>query len=244
MYKSIHINFRIISKYIKNNVPFELIIIYLVTKIKNIIYKSYNKKYLKFLLKKIYNNKQISETWSTNNVPFWCYSFTKFFSFKTNYKILEIGSYEGASWIFFLNILKKANIYCVDTWSNKFRYGVTKKSINYNEIESRFDYNLQRYKKRVHKFKTDSSSFFKKINKNLLFDLIYIDGSHKYEDVLNDARNGFDHLKNSGIIIFDDFNKPEVQKAILFFLNKNSKKIKVLMVYHQLIVKKFNKNCL
>ena len=46
MYKSIHINFRIISKYIKKNVPFKLIIIYLVTKIKNIIYKSYNKKYL------------------------------------------------------------------------------------------------------------------------------------------------------------------------------------------------------
>ena len=68
--------------------------------------------------------------------------------------------------------------------------------------------------------------------------MIYIDGSHKYEDVLNDARNGYDHLKNSGIIIFDDFNKPEVQKAILFFLNKNSKKIKVLMVYHQLIVKR------
>lgn len=48
MHKSIHINFRIISKYIKNNVPFELIIIYLVTKIKNTIYKSYNKEYLKF----------------------------------------------------------------------------------------------------------------------------------------------------------------------------------------------------
>ena len=127
---------------------------------------------------------------------------------------------------------------CVDTWSNKFRYGVTKKNIKYNKIESRFDFNVQQYKKRVHKFKTDSSSFFKKINKNLLFDLIYIDGSHKYKDVLNDARNGFDHLKNSGIIIFDDFNKPEVQKAILFFLNKNSKKIKVLMFYHQLIVKK------
>ncbi|NCU93072.1 MAG: hypothetical protein EBV54_02885, partial [Burkholderiaceae bacterium] len=63
-------------------------------------------------------------------------------------------------------------------------------------------------------------------------------GSHKYKDVLNDAKNGFNHLKNKGIIIFDDFNKPEVQKAILLFLKRNSKKIKILMVYHQLVIKK------
>lgn len=238
MYKSIYLNFRVIVLYIIKKVSFKLIIIYLITKIKNSTYKFYNKNYLKFLIKKIYNNKQISEKWSVNNVSYWHYLFSKFFYLKKNYQILEIGSYEGASSIFFLNVLKKANIYCIDTWSNRFRYGVTKKNINYSKIEDRFDFNLQQYKKRLHKFKTNSSLFFNKISKNLLFDLIYVDGSHKYEDVLNDARNSFNHLKVGGIIIFDDFNKSEVQKAILFFLNKKKNNIKVLMVYHQLVIKK------
>jgi predicted O-methyltransferase YrrM len=238
MYKSICINFRIIVSNITNGLPLKFIIVYLVTKIANIIYKSYNKNFLKFLFKKIYNNKKISETWSANNISYWCYLFFKLFNFNSKYKILEIGSYEGASSILFLNLLKNSNIYCVDTWSDKFRSGVTKKNINYSKIEDRFDYNLKEYRKRVKKFKTESSLFFKKINKKLLFDLIYIDGSHKYRDVLNDAINGFNHLKNRGVIIFDDFNKPEVQKAILFFLNKHSKKINILMVYHQLIIKK------
>lgn len=238
MYKNIYINLRVILTYIKHKVPLKLIIIYMVTKIKNFIFRLYNKIYLKFLLKKTYKNKLISETWSTNNLSFWFYLLKKFFNFNKKYKILEIGSYEGASSIFFLDILKNSKIYCVDTWSSRFRFGVTKKNINYSKIEKRFDYNLQPYKKRVHKFKKDSSLFFKKINKDLLFDLIYIDGSHKYKDVLNDARNGFDHLKNEGIIIFDDFNKPEVLKAAMFFLNVNQKKIKILMVYHQLVIKK------
>jgi predicted O-methyltransferase YrrM len=238
MYKSIYKNFILISTYFNNEVPFKLIIIYIITKVKNIIYKSYNKNYLKLLIKKIYNNKKISETWSTHNVSFWCYLFSKFFNFNNNYKILEIGSYEGASSIFFLNLLKNSNIYCVDTWSGKFGSGVTKKNVNYFKIEGRFDYNLKEYQHRLFKFKTESSLFFKKKNKDLLFDLIYIDGSHKYIDVLNDAKNGFNHLKNKGIIIFDDFNKPEVQKAILLFLKRNSKKINILMVYHQLVIKK------
>lgn len=238
MYKNINTNFKTILFYVKNGVPPKLIVIYLITKIKNIIFKIYNKDYLKHLFEETYNDKQISETWSRNNLSFWCYLFLKFFNLEKNYKILEIGSYEGASSIYFLNILRNSYIHCVDTWSNEFKFGVTKKNIDYSKIENRFDYNLLKYKNRFHKDKTNSTTFFKKIDQDLLFDLIYIDGSHKYSDVLNDASNGFDHLKNGGIIIFDDFNKSEVQKAILFFLNKNQKNIKILMVYHQLIIKK------
>jgi len=47
-------------------VPFKFIIIYLATKIKNIIYKSYNNKQISRLIFKSYNNKKISETWSRN----------------------------------------------------------------------------------------------------------------------------------------------------------------------------------
>ncbi len=238
MYKSIFTNLNIIYYNIKNGVPFKIIIIYLLTKSKNIIYKFNNRNYLRFLFKKIYNKKKISETWSSYNISYWHYLFSKSFNFRINYKILEIGSYEGASSIFLLHLFKNSTIYCVDTWSAKFKSGVTKNNVNYSTIESRFDNNLKEYDRRLRKFKTESSLFFKKINKNLLFDLIYIDGSHKYADVLNDAMNGFDHLKKGGIIIFDDFNKAAVQKAILFFVNNKSEKINILMVYHQFIIKR------
>ena len=33
-----------------------------------------------------------------------------------------------------------------------------------------------------------------------------IDGSHKFEDVLLDAKNSINNINENGIIIFDDFN--------------------------------------
>lgn len=38
-----------------------------------------------------------------------------------------------------------------------------------------------------------------------LFDIIYIDGSHHYKDVVADTKSAFEHLKPNGIIIWDDF---------------------------------------
>ena len=80
MYKNINTNFKTILFYVKNGVPPKLIVIYLITKIKNIIFKIYNKDYLKHLFEETYNDKQISETWSRNNLSFWCYLFLKFFN--------------------------------------------------------------------------------------------------------------------------------------------------------------------
>ena len=41
---------------------------------------------------------------------------------------------------------------------------------------------------------------------NKKFDFIYIDGSHYYDDVLNDAVNSFNALKENSYILFDDYN--------------------------------------
>jgi predicted O-methyltransferase YrrM len=37
------------------------------------------------------------------------------------------------------------------------------------------------------------------------YDIIYIDGSHEYKDVLNDANNCWKLLNDDGIMIFDDY---------------------------------------
>jgi predicted O-methyltransferase YrrM len=55
------------------------------------------------------------------------------------------------------------------------------------------------------------------------FDMVYIDGAHKYLSVLNDAKFALKYLKDDGIIIFDDYHDawPEVVQAVNEFVNTN-----------------------
>ena len=75
--------------------------------------------------------------------------------------------------------------------------------------------------------------FFNLKNTQKKYDLIYIDGSHHYDDVIRDANNSFNALNKNGIIIFDDFLKgitKNYQKdpilAILNFIYPEQKKHK------------------
>ena len=49
------------------------------------------------------------------------------------------------------------------------------------------------------------SKMFFEANK-LKFDFIYIDGSHYYDDELNDAQEGFKVLKENSYMLFDDYD--------------------------------------
>ena len=60
------------------------------------------------------------------------------------------------------------------------------------------------------------------------FDIIYIDGNHEPEYVLEDAVLSFRKLKNNGIMIFDDYGwgGPDLtQKGIDGFLSGYHKRI-------------------
>ena len=66
---------------------------------------------------------------------------------------------------------------------------------------------------------------------NDFFDIIYIDGNHEPEFVLEDAVVSFRKLKNNGIMIFDDYGwgEPDLTKrGIDSFLHGYYKKIKIL----------------
>jgi predicted O-methyltransferase YrrM len=125
--------------------------------------------------------------------------------------ILEIGSYEGQSTVFFIESLKRdGTIVCVDSWAG----GVEHEGSDFNEIEERFKYNTalacskSKYKVNVVPLKGLSitklcelvtSGFSGK------FDLIYVDGSHQAPDVLSDALLAFNLLRVNGVMIFDDY---------------------------------------
>ena len=128
-------------------------------------------------------------------------------------RILEIGSYEGASTCYLIDKIgshKEIEIHCVDTWDG----GIEHSKENMSEVEKRFNNNIQIAKQNssnnieviVHKGHSDLV-LSKLISDGKLnfFDFIYVDGSHQAPDVLCDAALGFRLLKNNGVMAFDDY---------------------------------------
>ena len=177
---------------------------------------------------------KFSYNWFGFNAQIWFYIFKKFKLTNKKIKILEIGTFEGLSTSYFLRYLKKSKLDAVDP--------LNKKTIFYK--------NLLFNKKKMRNFKyfsIKSEKFFKQCKKN--YDLIYIDGSHYYKDVLSDANYSFKLLKKNGLIIFDDFlyereskNKKNkeytnVIGGIMLFLSKTNN-YKIVYAGHQFIIQK------
>ncbi len=134
--------------------------------------------------------------------------------------ILEIGSYEGRSTIWFLeNLLnnKDSCITCVDPWQD---YSQDKESLNsYNsenaewkfeklKIFDKFLHNIEvsKQKQKVEIKKGLSTKILPElINQNRQFDVIFIDGNHVAPFVLMDTVLCWNLLKKDGILIFDDY---------------------------------------
>jgi len=57
---------------------------------------------------------------------------------------------------------------------------------------------------RLYTFIGTSDEYFKTINKNTLFDIVFIDGDHTKEQVLKDIENSLNHLSENGTIVCHD----------------------------------------
>ena len=133
-------------------------------------------------------------------------------------RILEIGSYEGASACYLIEKLapnKKIEIHCIDTWEGGIEHqvGGTAEG-DMNAVEKRFHHNTQLamsligYNVQLHNHKGFSDIELAKMLASGMqgyFDLIYVDGSHQAPDVLCDALLSFRLLRKNGVIVFDDY---------------------------------------
>jgi len=158
-------------------------------------------------------------------------------------QILEIGSWEGRSSCFFLNYFKTSQLTCVDTWEGSEENFVNGKP-DLNIVEKNFDINVSEFKNRVDKYKMQSKNFF--IQNKKRFNFIYVDGSHFYDDVLNDAQSAFKILNEGAYMLFDDYNwnfhkngKNPIN-AINSFLKQNKEKIKIIYISQQVLIQKIN----
>jgi predicted O-methyltransferase YrrM len=179
-------------------------------------------------------------------------------------KILEVGSYEGASTCYLIKMLSQSfplEIHCIDTWKD----GVEHKTGGFvetdmSEVESRFLHNIKVATENPpnpvalfrHKGSSDIELAKLLVDKQNYFDFIYIDGSHQAPDVLCDALLSFRLLKIGGLIAFDDYLWAEAlpygtdpircpKTAIDAFTNIYCRKVKIISaLLYQLYVQKIS----
>ena len=179
--------------------------------------------------------------WFFEKLPLFVNFFDKNLLIKNNIQnILEIGSYEGRSSIFFNKFFNLKSFTAVDTWQGSEEHNdqIKKKM---KEVEYNFDRNLSEFNN-ITKIKTCSNNFFKQNKKN--YDLIFIDGSHKKIDFANDLKNSFKILNKNGYILIDDYDffyyklNDNVSSGFNEFYLQKESEIKIIYLYRQVLFKK------
>ncbi|MBM4225389.1 MAG: class I SAM-dependent methyltransferase [Gammaproteobacteria bacterium] len=146
---------------------------------------------------------------------------------------LEIGAYYGANLLSVANTYgknKDSKLFAIDPWQDYDQYPEYKNE--QTVIYSTFLKNISNSssKEKIHVIRGFSNIEVIKFEDDF-FDIIYIDGNHEPEFVLEDAVISFRKLKKNGIMIFDDYGwgGPDLTKrGIDSFLNGYYKRIKIL----------------
>jgi predicted O-methyltransferase YrrM len=190
---------------------------------------------------------EFSNTWfDVNAKNVW----TKLISEETPQRVLEIGSFEGASACFIIDNAqhKKIELHCIDPWDEGEHFPKRSEYSQMQLVESKFRHNTDLARKNssadvdfhVHKgLSTDIMAKLLSQGYRNYFDWVYIDGSHRAPDVLADAVLAFLLTRPGGILIFDDYTwrysasgSPDVIEcpkiAIDAFVNIYFKEVKVI----------------
>ena len=172
--------------------------------------------------------------WVSGNTPNWLAWLAPFRN-QPGVRMLEIGSFEGRSAIWFLeNILSHttAHLTCIDPFPLPW--------------DLRFDHNLRvsGQVSKVTKVQGRSADILPGVVPSSM-DIIYVDGSHRARDVLMDAVLAWRLLKPTGVMIFDDylweldFAAPErPQMAIELFLEMFAGQYTLLGKGYQVAIRK------
>ena len=152
-----------------------------------------------------YQSGHFSFDWTSWHFPNWIELLKKYRTRKA--RVLEIGSWEGRSAIFFLNYLPRCSVVCIDTFKGGLEHREARGSSRFlRKVETRFDANIGKFGGRVEKVKARSAQALAKLGvEGRRFDLAYIDGSHLAADVYSDAVLTWPLIVHGGLMIFDDY---------------------------------------
>jgi SAM-dependent methyltransferase len=162
------------------------------------------------------------------------FSFVKLENYQNkSINYLEIGAFYGANLLSVANTYashKNSKLFAIDPWQDYDEYPEYKNEQQSIYLKFMENVNNSNLGDKIIPIRGFSSNEVLKFE-NDFFDIIYIDGNHEPEFVLEDAVVSFRKLKNNGIMIFDDYGwgGPDLTKrGIDSFLNGYYKKIKIL----------------
>lgn len=146
--------------------------------------------------------------WFTYNIPIWERFFTDNHLYgKPNLKCLEIGCFEGRATLYLLNNVlthESSSIDVIDTFQGSLdEYGM--KELELNNILEVFKHNTRNYSDKIKIYHNDSRIVLRQLDRKPIYDIIYIDGSHKAHDLIEDVILCHPLLKQYGLLIFDDY---------------------------------------
>ena len=148
-------------------------------------------------------DKSFTSDWASSNFPTWAVVLSEFRN--QHVEVLEIGSWEGRSAIFFLEFLPLSHITCIDTFQGQPERASSTPSI-VQFVEARFDANLSPYGNRMEKMKMRSDEALRSLTlARRAFDVVLIDGSHDRDDVALDTKLSWPMLRPQGVLIWDDY---------------------------------------
>lgn len=152
--------------------------------------------------------------------------------------IIEVGTWKGQSAITMGNVVKKmgleTKIFCVDTWLGATEFYTTlahtperdlRKLHGYPQVYYQFlsnvvHHGLQEVIVPVPQTSANAARIF--AHHGIVADLIYIDGSHEYDDVLQDLVMYWSLLSKGGVMFGDDYLSFEgVRNAVKQFVTFN-----------------------
>ena len=184
-------------------------------------------------------DKEFSTDWTSSNLQIWSSVLAPIKNKRI--EILELGSWEGRSAVFFAEFFPYSNINCVDTFSGGSEHlGNSTFKAQIPHIESRFDRNVKQYGSRVAKYKkTTFEALSAMAQRQDMYELIYIDASHERDDVMIDTLLAWKLLSRGGSMFWDDYGggaavKPAVDKV----LDWHEGEYEVIHAGYQIIIKR------
>lgn len=164
---------------------------------------------------------------------------------------MEIGCWEGMSSFYFNHKLNPEKLILIDNFMGSdetYTVKREKKLISMAEAKNNFLVNIKNFKEKSEYFECSSKFFFENLSYHdsnfLKPNIVHIDGSHFYDDVYNDCIKSFNILCKNGYLIIDDYlwyfyeNKKNPINAINKFLDEYKDSIRIVLVYHQIIIQK------
>ncbi len=135
---------------------------------------------------------------ATTAHPFWARAFDRERAGVREF--LEIGAFEGRTTSFAARLFANARITAIDPWADYSEMS------DLPRAEASFLQNTAEFAPRIRAFKESSLTVLPQLLRaGERFDVIFIDGSHAYADVMIDSQLSWMLLKPGGVLIWDDY---------------------------------------